>query len=105
MESLRARYRAPIHAFLRARGVPENDADDVVQEVFLQVSRSGFLESAKPELGRFRTLLLRVALNVRATELRKKYARKRGAGRPVFPIEEAADTPVSAGDESQFNRE
>jgi RNA polymerase sigma-70 factor (ECF subfamily) len=101
--SLLTRYRAPILEYLRQQGLSEADAEDVTQEVFLQVCRDGFLDKADKAKGRFRTLLLRVTQHVLASEFRKRYAQKRGGARPAIPIEEIQETVVAPEEEDRFN--
>jgi hypothetical protein len=58
LDQVLGRYRGPIVAFLRRRGVREDAAEDLCQEVLLRVSRAAFLEKVNPARGRFRSLLL-----------------------------------------------
>lgn len=96
-------YRSPILDYLRLKGLSEDDAEDVAQEVLLQICQDGFLDRADRSKGRFRTLLLRVTQHVLSSEFRKRYARKRGGNRPVVSIEEMQDAAVAPDDEEKFN--
>lgn len=82
-----AKYRAPVLAYLRRRGLDAHQAEDLAQEVFLQLFR-GVLPKADPERGRFRTLLLTVSRNVAAKHFEKARALKRGGGQPVEALGE-----------------
>lgn len=72
------RYRAPIVGFLRRKGLREDLAEDLAQEVLLRVSRREFLQKIDPNLGKFRTLLLSVTRHVLSEELKKERALRRG---------------------------
>lgn len=98
LEKLLVRYREPLLAYLRGRGVSEHDAEDLAQEVFLQISSEEFLKKADRAKGRFRTLLLRVTQHLLSSGLRKHYSLKRGGGCKRLSIEdlpEGADPPVA----------
>src|SRR5262245_31872417 len=69
LESLLANYRAPLLDYLRSKGVSEHDAEDVVQEVCIEISQDEFLKRADRAKGRFRTLLLRVTQYVLASDV------------------------------------
>lgn len=72
------RYRAPIVGFLRRKGVREDLAEDLAQEVLLRVSKRDFLRKIDPALGKFRTLLLSVTRHVLSEELKRERAQRRG---------------------------
>ena len=72
------RYRAPIVGFLRRKGLRDEQAEDLAQEVLLRVSRRDFLSRIDPSLGKFRSLLLSVTRHVLSEELKKDRAQRRG---------------------------
>lgn len=72
------RYRAPIVGFLRRKGVREDLAEDLAQEVLIRVSKRDFLRKIDPSLGKFRTLLLSVTRHVLSEELKRERALRRG---------------------------
>ena len=72
------RYRAPIVGFLRRKGVREDLAEDLAQEVLIRVSKRDFLRKVDPSLGKFRTLLLSVTRHVLSEELKRERAQRRG---------------------------
>lgn len=78
MSELLAIYRAPILNFVRAQGRSEADSEDLTQEVFLRITRSGFMERAAEFKGKFRTLLLAVTKRVLIDHDRLRDAKKRG---------------------------
>lgn len=85
IEDVMKRYRPPVVAFLRQRGCSAEDAEDLAQEVFLQVVKDGLLMKTDPGRGRFRSFLLAVTQNVLHSELRKRYAAKRTPDEPPPP--------------------
>lgn len=90
-------YRDPVLAFLRARGAAEQDADDLCQDVFVRVFRSGVLQRADRERGRFRALLLTIAKRVMIDRARK---------RVEAPVEDPEPSPDPRGARDEgFDRE
>lgn len=77
------RYRQPVYEFIRRQNLSHEDAEDVVQEVFVQVCREGFLEKANRRKGRFRTLLLAVTRHLVASFRRHELAGVRDRRRAV----------------------
>lgn len=70
------KYRPPLLMFIRRLGVPEADAEDCCQEVFIRLFTGNILDNAAPQRGKFRTLLIGVAKNVVREWLRRKGARE-----------------------------
>jgi len=103
MEKLFTRYRSPILQYLRGRGLSDHDAEDVAQEVFLEISQDAFLQSADRTKGKFRTLLLRVTQHVLASSFRKKYSAKRGGDRTALSVEDLEEVPATRQEEDRFN--
>jgi hypothetical protein len=64
MERFAEGYRAPVVAFLRGRGAPPQECEDLCHEVFVRLLRSDVLAKADPRRGHFRSLLATVALRV-----------------------------------------
>ncbi len=104
LAALLNKYRPPLLAYVRLRGLSEHDAEDVVQEVCLEIIDDGFLRSADQSKGRFRTLLLRVTQHVLASHLRKELAQKRGGGRKGISLEMAHDIPVPQEEQDRFDQ-
>jgi RNA polymerase sigma-70 factor (ECF subfamily) len=52
------RYRDPILAYLQGRGSRAEQAEDLVQDFFMQAIQHGLFEKAEAARGRFRNLLL-----------------------------------------------
>ncbi|MEZ6187959.1 MAG: sigma-70 family RNA polymerase sigma factor [Planctomycetota bacterium] len=90
-DELSVRYRAPLIAFLRGRGVAEDRAEDLVQDVFVRLLGRDLLRRADAERGRFRSYLLGITLNVLSEQRRRELAEKRGGGHERVPLERVAE--------------
>ena len=74
-------YRAycyPVYAFIRRRGHPRPEAQDLTQDFFVHLLERGTLSRADPHKGRFRTFLLGALEYFLAEAARKAGAHKRG---------------------------
>jgi RNA polymerase sigma-70 factor (ECF subfamily) len=92
LERFAERYREPVLAFIRGRGLRDPEADDVCQDVFLRLMKSETLAGADPSRGRFRSLLLAVAVHSIQDQARK--ARREPLPIGAGPIEAGAVEPV-----------
>jgi RNA polymerase sigma factor (sigma-70 family) len=90
-------YWYPLYAYLRRRGHPADEAQDLTQEFFIRVLEGRYLDSADPEKGRFRAFLLTSLKFFVADEADRQRAHKRGGG-VVVPLE------FSSGEE-RYQRE
>lgn len=63
LETLCRLYWKPIHSYLCRCGVQPADADDVTQEFLLHLQERNRLARPQPELGRFRSYLLKALRN------------------------------------------
>ncbi|MFN0169783.1 MAG: RNA polymerase sigma factor [Bryobacteraceae bacterium] len=95
--SLCENYWYPLYAYLRRRGYPADQAQDLTQEFFMRVLEGRYLDRADPEKGRFRAFLLTSLKFFVADEEDRNRAQKRGGG-PVLPLE------FSSGEE-RYQRE
>jgi len=95
--SLCENYWYPLYAYLRRRGYPADQAQDLTQEFFIRVLEGRYLDRADPEKGRFRSFLLTSLKFFVADEEDRHRARKRGGGATV-PLE------FSSGEE-RYQRE
>jgi RNA polymerase sigma factor (sigma-70 family) len=95
--SLCENYWYPLYAYLRRRGYPTDQAQDLTQEFFVLVLEGRYLDRAEPEKGRFRSFILTSLKFFVADEADRQRARKRGAGMLV-PLE------FSSGEE-RYQRE
>jgi RNA polymerase sigma-70 factor (ECF subfamily) len=78
--SLCENYWYPLYAYLRRRGYPADEAQDLTQEFFIRVLEGRYLDRADPEKGRFRSFLLVSLKFFVADEEDRLRARKRGGG-------------------------
>ena len=78
LRALFEKYRPAVVAWL-ARRVSAADAEDLGQEVFLQLFETA-LARADPGKGRFRNLVFAVTRNVLHSHQRARMAQKRGGG-------------------------
>ena len=81
-------YWPPLYSFLRHRGHPSADAQDLVQSFFAHLLEQNTLSRADREKGRLRTFLLGSLENFLYNEYDRARALKRGGGRQVLSIEE-----------------
>lgn len=95
--SLCENYWYPLYAWLRRRGYPSDQAQDLTQEFFIRVLEGRYLNRAEPAKGRFRAFLLTSLKFFVADEEDRQRAHKRGGGLLV-PLE------FSSGEE-RYQRE
>src|SRR5262245_51712694 len=95
--SLCENYWYPLYAYLRRRGHPADQAQDLTQEFFIRVLQGRYLDRAAPENGRFRAFLLTSLKFFVADEEDRNRAQKRGGG-ALLPLE------FSSGEE-RYQRE
>jgi len=86
LASLCENYWYPLYAYLRRRGYPSDQAQDLIQEFFIRVLEGRYLNRAEPEKGRFRAFLLTSLKFFVADEEDRRRAHKRGGGM-VVPLE------------------
>jgi RNA polymerase sigma-70 factor (ECF subfamily) len=80
MVSLCEGYWYPLYAYLRRRGYPADQAQDLTQEFFMRVLEGRYLGRADPEKGRFRAFILTSLKFFVADEGDRQRAHKRGSG-------------------------
>jgi len=90
-------YWYPLYAYLRRRGYPADQAEDLTQEFFVRVLEGRYLDRADPEKGRFRSFILTSLKFFVADEADRERALKRGGG-ALVPLE------FSSGEE-RYQRE
>ncbi len=95
--SLCENYWYPLYAWLRRRGYPAEQAQDLTQEFFIRVLEGRYLDRADSEKGRFRSFLLTSLKFFVADEGDRHRAIKRGGG-AVLSLE------FSSGEE-RYHRE
>lgn len=102
LQRILERYRPPLLDYLRGCRLSEADAEDVVQDVFLEMTKKDFLARADRTKGKFRSLLIRVTRNVLASGFRKQYTLKRGGRRKAVSLDDIAEAP--APEMERFNQ-
>jgi RNA polymerase sigma-70 factor (ECF subfamily) len=95
--SLCENYWYPLYAYLRRRGYPADQAQDLTQEFLMRILEGRYLERANPEKGRFRAFILTSLKFFLSDEADRNSAQKRGRGN-VLSLE------ISSGEE-RFQRE
>ena len=81
-------YWPPLYSFLRHRGHPSADAQDLVQGFFAHLLEQNTLSRADQQKGRLRTFLLGSLENFLCNEYDRARALKRGGDRQILSIEE-----------------
>ena len=81
-------YWPPLYSFLRHRGYPSADAQDLVQGFFAYLLEQNTLSRADQEKGRLRTFLLTSLQNFLFNEYDRVRAAKRGGDRQIVSFEE-----------------
>ena len=84
--SLCENYWYPLYAYVRRRGYPADQAQDLTQEFFIRVLEGRYLDRADPEKGRFRSFLLTSLRFFVSDDTDRQRAQKRGGG-AVEPLE------------------
>jgi RNA polymerase sigma factor (sigma-70 family) len=79
-------YWYPIYAFLRRRGYPQHDAEDLTQGFFLKLIEDESLAAADAGKGRLRTYLLHHLKRHLTDHKRFAGALKRGGSSPTIPF-------------------
>ncbi len=91
MEELCRNYWYPLYAYVRRRGHPVEEAQDLTQEFFARLIEKHWLAEADPGKGRFRSFLLTALNHFLANEWRDARAVKRGGGRIPISIDDTAE--------------
>lgn len=74
-------YWYPLYAYVRRRGYPADQAQDLTQEFFIRVIEGRYLDRADPDKGRFRAFILTSLKFFLADAGDRSRAQKRGGGR------------------------
>ena len=81
-------YWYPLYAYVRRKGYPPTDAQDLTQEFFARLLARNYVTAADRHKGKFRSFLLGTFEHFLAKEWRRAHAEKRGGGRPDFSLDE-----------------
>ena len=80
-------YWYPLYAYVRRRGHPAQDAQDLTQAFFARLLERNWVGDADRERGRFRTFLLTAMSRFLSDEWDKMRAQKRGGGVVHVPVQ------------------
>jgi len=80
-------YWYPVYAYIRRRGYPAADAQDLTQGFFAALLEKDFVRLADRERGRFRTFLLTAVSRFLSKQMDRATAKKRGGGVKTFSID------------------
>ncbi len=83
-------YWYPVFAFVRRRGHPVEEAQDLTQSFFARLIEKEDLAAADRDRGRFRTFLLTACQHFLLNERDRQLALKRGGGLVPIPIDIAS---------------
>jgi len=89
LEELCRRYWQPLYQFVRARGISENEAQDVTQSFMMHLMRHSVFNRADRQQGRFRSFLLGALTRFLGDESDRRNALKRGKGIEHLSLEGA----------------
>src|SRR5258708_1552921 len=73
-------YWYPLYAYVRRRGHPHADAEDLTQEFFARLVEKDSLAGVRASRGRFRSFLLTACQHFLANEWDRARALRRGGG-------------------------
>src|SRR5207253_1480846 len=88
LEKLCRSYWYPLYAYVRRKGHPPHDAQDLTQEFFARLLASNYLETVGREKGKFRSFLLAALNHFLADERDRALAAKRGGGKVFLSLDE-----------------
>ena len=104
LEELCRRYWPPVRDFLCARGLAAEDAEDVAQEFFAGLLKSGGWQAADRSRGRFRSFLMGSVERTLISWRRRAMAAKRGGGARPEPLDDHdVPAPAAAAEELAFD--
>jgi RNA polymerase sigma factor (sigma-70 family) len=88
LEKLCLGYWYPLYAYVRRKGHPPHDAQDLVQDFFALLLGKNYLRNADPNRGRFRSFLLTALKHFLVNEWKKVNCEKRGGGQHLLSLDE-----------------
>jgi len=83
-------YWRPVYLFLRRQGIAQHDAEDLTQSFFADLIENRAYARADRMKGRFRSFLLGTLKHFLADARDRERAQKRGGGRVLVQLDEAA---------------
>jgi RNA polymerase sigma-70 factor (ECF subfamily) len=97
-----ALYWKPVFYFLRTRGLPFHEAQDVTQDFFLRLQEQDVVARADPQRGRFRSFLLGVLKRVLADRGRRAGGDRRSVSFDSLIGDEERSFEPAAGDDPEM---
>ena len=105
LENLCRTYWPPLYAYVRRRGHPAADAQDLTQAFFARLLERNAVGEVAPGKGRFRSFLLASLNHFLADEWDKARAQKRGGGQVISLDWQSAETRLGELPAEQFTPE
>ncbi|HTY88399.1 MAG TPA: sigma-70 family RNA polymerase sigma factor [Candidatus Acidoferrum sp.] len=105
LEQLCQTYWHPLYAYVRRRGYPPADAEDLTQAFFARLLERNAVAGVAPERGRFRSFLLASLNHFLSDEWDKARAQKRGGGKVISLDLQSAETQLAGISAEQFTPE
>jgi RNA polymerase sigma-70 factor (ECF subfamily) len=87
LDDLCRMYWYPLYCYVRRRGYPSTDAEDLVQGLFAHLFERELFDRAKREKGRFRSFLLSIFRDFLIDQQKRSGALKRGGGTEFVPLD------------------
>ena len=87
LEKLCRAYWYPLYSYIRRKGLPAVDAQDLTQEFFCRLIDKNHLASVDRSYGRFRSFLLASINHLLANEWEKARTLKRGGGHEIISLD------------------
>jgi len=87
LEKLCRTYWFPLYAFIRRKGLGEEDAKDLTQQFFTRLLERNDFRAVDARRGKFRTFLLTALTNFLSNERDRAQAAKRGGGKIIFSLD------------------
>jgi RNA polymerase sigma-70 factor (ECF subfamily) len=82
-------YWYPLYAYVRRKGYPAPEAEDLTQEFFARLLAGNYVGGADRRKGKFRSFLLGALEHFLAKEWRRAHTEKRGGGQLLLSLEAA----------------
>lgn len=96
LERLCRDYWTPLYVYVRCRGYPHHEAEDLTQGFFLDLLRRDVIPRADPQRGRFRAFLLTALQNHLHHRHEHRAAQKRGGGKNLVAFDETVAAEILA---------
>lgn len=88
LEALCRTYWFPVYGYVRQRGHPPEDAQDLTQEFLARLVHKEWLADLDPHAGRFRSYLVTLLHRFLINEYERSHAAKRGGGKTFLSLDQ-----------------